>query len=73
MTKRQPKRRSGRRERHVSVRGVRRDPPDLRKLARALAALAIAQVEADAQSEDEARSFEKRLDGTADSDQKAAS
>jgi hypothetical protein len=34
--------------RRISVRGVRRDPPDLRKLAQALLALAQAQAEADA-------------------------
>lgn len=37
-------------ERHISVRAVRRDPPDLRKLARAIAAVAIAQAEAEAQA-----------------------
>jgi hypothetical protein len=39
-----------RRERRISVRVVRRDPPDLRKLSRALIALAMAQAEADAQA-----------------------
>lgn len=38
------------RERHISVRAVRRDPPDLRKLSRALIQLSIAQAEADAQA-----------------------
>jgi hypothetical protein len=38
-------------ERRISVRAVRRDPPDLRKLSRALIALAAAQAEADAQAE----------------------
>ena len=40
-------------DRRVSVRAVRRDPPDLRKLSRALIALAFeqAQAEADAQAE----------------------
>lgn len=37
-------------ERRISVRGVRRNPPDLRKLAQALIALAQAQAEADAQA-----------------------
>lgn len=37
-----------RRERHVRARGERRDPPDLRRLARAFIALAQAQAEADA-------------------------
>lgn len=40
----------GRTPRQLSVRGVRRDPPDVRKLARALIALAQAQAEADAEA-----------------------
>jgi hypothetical protein len=41
------------RNRRIRVRGVRRDRPDLRKLSRALIALAMAeaQAEADAQAE----------------------
>lgn len=39
---------SARTERHITVRGVRRKQPDLRKLARALIDLAAAQAEADA-------------------------
>ena len=35
-------------ERRISVRGVRRDPPDYRKLARALIAIALAEAEAQA-------------------------
>lgn len=38
-------------ERRISVRGVRRAEPDLRKLAQALIALAQAQAEADALAE----------------------
>ena len=41
-------------ERRLSVRAVRRDPPDLRKLARALIDLAQAQAEVEAQAEHEA-------------------
>lgn len=37
-------------ERRIRARGIRQDPPDLRRLARALIALAEAQVEADAQA-----------------------
>lgn len=37
-------------KRKVTIRTVRRDPPDLRKLSRALIALAIAQSEADAEA-----------------------
>jgi hypothetical protein len=43
--------RGGRRDRHISVRAVRRDPPDLRKLSRAIVAIAIAQAEAEAQAQ----------------------
>lgn len=38
-------------ERRISVRAVRREPPDLKKLSQALIALAIAQAEAEAQAE----------------------
>jgi len=40
-------------KRKVTIRTVRREPPDLRKLSRALIALAIAQSEADAQADAE--------------------
>lgn len=46
------------RERRIVVRAIRRDPPDLRKLARALIDLAQAQAEAEAQAEHEARQAE---------------
>jgi hypothetical protein len=36
------------RQRHISVRAVRRDPPDLRKLSRALIQLAVEQAGAEA-------------------------
>ncbi|MFL6164298.1 MAG: hypothetical protein ACJ74U_19015 [Jatrophihabitantaceae bacterium] len=36
-------------QRNISVRAVRREPPDLRKLSRALIQLAIAEAEAEAQ------------------------
>jgi hypothetical protein len=45
-----PTRGRGRR-RDISVRAVRRDPPDLRKLSRALIQLAIAEAEAEAQQD----------------------
>jgi hypothetical protein len=38
------------RQRNISVRAVRRDPPDLRKLSRALIQLAIAEAEAEAEA-----------------------
>ncbi|MDO3166671.1 hypothetical protein P5V90_06835 [Mycobacteroides abscessus subsp. abscessus] len=40
-------RRSSRQDRRIVVRGVRRDPPDLRKLSRAVIALALAEMEAE--------------------------
>ncbi len=45
----------GGRERHISVRAVRRNPPDLRKLSRALIALAMAQAAAEAAAEADAK------------------
>jgi hypothetical protein len=55
MTKKQSKSRRGgsHGERRISVRAVRRDPPDLKKLSQALIALAIAQAEAEAQADHE--------------------
>lgn len=43
------------RQRQIRIRGIRRDPPDVQKLGRALLALALekAKNEADAQSEHE--------------------
>lgn len=42
-------------ERRIRVRAIRRDPPDIKKLSRALIALAMAQAQAevDAQAEHE--------------------
>lgn len=42
-------------ERHFTVRGVRRDPPDIKKLSKALIALAMAEAEREAQAEQAAR------------------
>ena len=42
------RRRGYRQPRRISVRGVRRNPPDLRKLSRALIQLALEQAEAEA-------------------------
>ena len=39
-------------ERRIRVKGVRRNPPDLKKLARAFVDLAQARAEAEAQSQD---------------------
>lgn len=41
-------------DRRIIVRGVRRDPPDIRKLSRALISLAMAEAEREAQAEQEA-------------------
>ena len=45
-------------ERHIRARGIRQDPPDLRRIARTLIALVEAQAEAEAQAlvEDPVRS-----------------
>jgi hypothetical protein len=48
----------GGRQRNISVRAVRRDPPDLRKLGRALIQLAVAQAEAEAQGQAQAQAQE---------------
>jgi hypothetical protein len=48
---RQARTRGGRtRPRNISVRAVRRDPPDLRKLSRAIITLALARADADVQA-----------------------
>lgn len=52
---RQPRSPGSAPRRRVRVRGELRQPPDLRKLSRALIELAIAQAEADAQAEDQNR------------------
>ena len=40
-------------DRRISVRAIRRDPPDIKKLSRALIALAMAQAQAEADAEKE--------------------
>jgi len=54
---------------NIQVRGVRRDPPDLRRLARALIELAQLQSEADAEKEHKRarRRDSKEGDPTSDS------
>jgi hypothetical protein len=42
-------------ERRIRVHGIRKDPPDLRRLARALIELAKLQAEAEAQAEQDQR------------------
>ena len=51
MSKKQNKKKGGRPERRISVRAVRRDPPDIKKLSQALIALAMAQAEKEAQEQ----------------------
>lgn len=47
-------------ERRIRVRGIRRNDPDYRKLARALIELAQAQTEAEARADHEGRESPKR-------------
>ena len=49
--RKRPIRKTNARQRHISVRAVRRDPPDLRRLGRAVIALALAQAQAEADAE----------------------
>jgi hypothetical protein len=44
-----------REERRLTVRGIRRDPPDIRKLGKALLYLAMAEAERQAQAEQSIR------------------
>jgi hypothetical protein len=53
MTRREPTRR-------ISIRSIRKNPPDYKKLGRALIALAMAQAEAEAQAQDAEKSKEAR-------------
>jgi hypothetical protein len=54
-------------ERRLRVRGVRRRPTDLRRLALALIELAQAQAEAEAQAEQEKRNAKERKDAPSNS------
>jgi hypothetical protein len=47
-------------ERRIRVRGIRKDPPDLRRLARALIELAQLQAETEAEAEHKGVAPEKR-------------
>lgn len=62
MSNQRKRREGGRSQRRISVRAVRRDPPDLTKLSRALIALAMAeaQTEADAKAEHEQENAKRR-------------
>jgi hypothetical protein len=48
------------------VRSVRRDPPDIKKLSKALIALAMAEAEREAQAEQATRT--EKSEGTLDTD-----
>jgi hypothetical protein len=50
-----------REERRFTVRGIRRDPPDIRKLSRALIDLAMAEAERQAQAEQSARQTQSEV------------
>jgi hypothetical protein len=50
------------RDRRIRIRTVRRDPPDLHKLSRALIALALEQAEAETEAEHEAAASERSED-----------
>ncbi|MBP5867905.1 hypothetical protein F3K40_12875 [Streptomyces sp. LBUM 1478] len=52
------KERRGREERRFTVRGIRKDPPDIRKLSKALIGLAMAEAERQAQAEQSTRRTE---------------
>jgi hypothetical protein len=54
------KKKSHSRERRFTVRGVRRDPPDIQKLSKALISLAMAEAEREAQAEHAARDAESQ-------------
>jgi hypothetical protein len=52
MSSKQTRRKGGGRpDRGISVRAIRRDPPNLKKLSQALIALALAQAEKDAEAQ----------------------
>lgn len=48
-------------ERRLTVRGIRRDPPDIRKLSKALIGLAMAEAERQAQAEQITRDAESHV------------
>jgi len=52
-------------ERHITVRSVRRDPPDLRKLSRAVIAIAMRDAEAQAEARDAMRGSARAATGEA--------
>ncbi len=65
------RRRPGGRDYRISVRAVRREKPDIPKLARAVIELAMAQAEADAQKIDTATAKNESDQNTPDSTERA--
>jgi hypothetical protein len=61
MASRRKNRNSRNEERRFTVRGIRRDPPDIQKLSKALIGLAMAEAERQAQSEQAARDAESAV------------
>lgn len=59
-SQRKRNRKSHHEERRFTVRGVRRDPPDIGKLSKALIGLAMAEAEREAQAEQTARDAESQ-------------
>jgi hypothetical protein len=53
-------------ERQISIRSIRRDPPDYQKLGRAFLALAMAQAEAEAQAQAQDSKTKKAAENTKD-------
>lgn len=60
-------------DRVVTVRSVRRDPPDLRKLSRAVIAIALREAEADAEARDAMKGTNQPASDTPDDRREAAS
>jgi len=67
MTSKRKNRNSRNEERRFTVRGIRRDPPDIQKLSKALIGLAMAEAERQAQAEQAARDTESAV--TSDSEE----
>ncbi|HEU5156150.1 MAG TPA: hypothetical protein VFU43_04080 [Streptosporangiaceae bacterium] len=61
MSSKRRNKKSHSRERRFTVRGVRRDPPDIQKLSKALISLAMAEAERQAQAEQAARDAESAV------------
>jgi hypothetical protein len=74
MSKKKSIRKEGSRSRRISVRGVQRDEPDIRRLSQALIGLALAQTEADAEREqrEAAQSLTPKPKNPGDKDQRVA-